>query len=140
MVQGPLPMPVPGGGGAPPGGGGGSTGGGPPKKGGTGKGTPPGGAAGGGATGGGASGGSAGAAGGGTSGGGFSPQAGAGTKTNIVVKHNYVFTLLRPTPTTWTCTAAPVRDRGDSKFFFLDQTGVMRSELGKAAGASSPQL
>jgi hypothetical protein len=63
-----------------------------------------------------------------------------GAKTNIVLKHNYIFTLVRPTPTTWSCTAAPVRDRGISKFFYFDQTGVIRVELGKFAGSASPQL
>jgi hypothetical protein len=58
----------------------------------------------------------------------------------VVLKHNYIFTLQRPTPTTWTCTVAPVRDRVNSKFFYLDQTGVMRVELGKFAGSTSPQL
>lgn len=80
------------------------------------------------------------------------PQTGGGTsvtltptpapaqKRNVVMKHNYIFTLLRPTLTTWECTVAPVRDRGNAKFFYFDQTGVMRAELGKVASVSSPQL
>jgi prepilin-type N-terminal cleavage/methylation domain-containing protein len=77
---------------------------------------------------------------GGGSAGSFSPSPASAAKTNVVLKHNYIFTLLRPTPITWTCTVAPVRDRGNSKFFYLDQTGVMRVELGKFAGSTSPQL
>jgi prepilin-type N-terminal cleavage/methylation domain-containing protein len=76
----------------------------------------------------------------GGSGGSFSPSSGPGTKSNVLLKHNYIFRLQRPTPTTWTCTAAPVRDRGQSKFFFFDQSGVIRVELGKFAGSTSPQL
>lgn len=128
----------------PPGKGGGSNpppGKGPPGKGAGGGATPGGGASGGGTSGGAASGGQPGGTPpGGGQGGGFSPPSGGAPKTNIVVKHNYIFTLLRPTLTTWACTAAPVRDRGDSKFFFIDQTGVMRSELGKPASAKSPQI
>lgn len=85
-------------------------------------------------------------------GGSTAPQTGGGTsvtltptpapaqKRNVVMKHNYIFTLLRPTLTTWACTVAPVRDRGNAKFFYFDQTGVMRAELGKVASVSSPQL
>ena len=77
---------------------------------------------------------------GGGSGGSFSPSPTSAPTTNVVLKHNYIFTLRRPTLTTWSCTVAPVRDRGNSKFFYLDQTGVMRVELGKFAGSTSPQL
>lgn len=70
----------------------------------------------------------------------FSPGPAQASKTYILIKHNYIFTLLRPTLTTWTCSVAPVRDRGDSKFFFIDQTGVIRAELGKPASATSPQI
>jgi type II secretory pathway pseudopilin PulG len=58
----------------------------------------------------------------------------------VLVKHNYVFTISRPTPTTWSCIAEPVRDRPDSKFFFLDDTLLMRVEIGNFAGTTSPQL
>ena len=77
---------------------------------------------------------------GGGSAGSFSPSTTSAPKTNVLLKHNYIFTLQRPTLTTWTCTVAPVRDRGNSKFFYLDHTGVMRVELGKFAGSTSPQL
>ena len=77
---------------------------------------------------------------GGGSDGSLSPSPAPAPTTNVVLKHNYIFTLQRPTLTTWTCTVAPVRDRGNSKFFYLDQTGVMRVELGKFAGSASPQL
>jgi prepilin-type N-terminal cleavage/methylation domain-containing protein len=78
---------------------------------------------------------------GGGSGGSLSPSPAPAQKSNnVVLKHNYIFTLLRPTLTTWTCTVAPIRDRGNSKFFYFDQTGVMRVELGKVASVSSPQM
>ncbi len=102
-----------------------------------------GGSSGGGTSGGGStSGGSSGQPGssGGSGGLGGSSSSGGGQKTNIVLKHNYIFTLLRPTLTTWTCTVAPIRDRGDSIFFYVDQTGVIRAELGKSATVASPQM
>jgi len=78
--------------------------------------------------------------GGGGSGGSLAPPAAPVQMRTVVTKHNYIFTLRRPTPTTWTCTVAPVRDRGNAKFLYFDQTGVMRAELGKIASVSSPQL
>jgi type II secretory pathway pseudopilin PulG len=138
-----------GGPGAPAGGGGAGGGGAGTSPGGTGVGQGPAGTPGGTSTGGTPSGGGTGGApsGGGTNppqtggpGGSFSPSTTPGGKTNIVLKHNYIFTLERPTPTTWRCSAAPVRDRGQSKFFYFDQTGVIRVELGKFAGSTSPQL
>jgi prepilin-type N-terminal cleavage/methylation domain-containing protein len=78
------------------------------------------------------------------------PQTGGGSgvsltpspapKSNVVLKHNYIFTLLRPTLTTWTCTVAPVRNRGNARYFYFDQTGVMRVEMGKFASVTSPQM
>lgn len=139
--------------GAPAGGGTGGTGrgsGGPAKSGGAGTGTrrPRRGAGGGstlggtpgGGTGGGVPGGTTAPQTGGGSGGSLSPTPATPPKSNVVLKHNYIFTLLRPTLTTWTCTVAPVRDRGNSKFFYIDQTGVMRVELGKFASVNSPQM
>ena len=140
--------------GGPPGGGaGGGSGGGPAKGGsagaGGGSGRPRKGGAGGATQGGTPSGGGTGST---APGGSTPPQTGGGTsvtltptpapaqRRNVVMKHNYIFTLERPTLTTWTCTVAPVRDRGNAKFLYFDQTGVMRAELGKIATESSPQL
>lgn len=140
--------------GGPPGGGAGGGGRGGPAKGGSagagaGLGRPRKGAGGGATQGGTPSGGGTGST---APGGSTAPQTGGGTsvtltptpaptqKRNVVMKHNYIFTLLRPTLTTWACTVAPVRDRGNAKFFYFDQTGVMRAELGKVASVSSPQL
>jgi type II secretory pathway pseudopilin PulG len=77
---------------------------------------------------------------GGGSGGSFSPSPGTAPKSNVLLKHNYIFRLRRPTLTTWICTVAPVRNRGNAKYFYFDQTGVMRVELGKFASAVSPQM
>ncbi|MBI3484413.1 MAG: hypothetical protein HY012_04590 [Acidobacteria bacterium] len=109
-----------------------------PRKG-AGSGSSPGGTPSGGGTGGAAPGGTGAPQTGGGSGG-FSPSPAGAPKTNVVLKHNYIFTLTRPTPTTWACTVAPVRDRGNSKFLFLDQTGIMRVEMGKFASNTSPQM
>jgi hypothetical protein len=56
------------------------------------------------------------------------------------MKHNFVFELQRPTPTSFTITVEPIRDRGFSRFFFMDQSGVVRSEIGRPASATSPAL
>ncbi len=127
--------------GGPAGGSGGASGGGNPLakrpgRGGAGAGFPAGGG-----TPGGATGGQSGGASSGAGPGGFAPPLGGPvTKSNLLIKHNYIFTLRRPTATTWLCTVAPVRDRVNSKFFFMDQSGVIRRELGKPASARSPQM
>jgi prepilin-type N-terminal cleavage/methylation domain-containing protein len=61
-------------------------------------------------------------------------------KSNVVVKSNSIFTLMRPTPTSWWCSVEPVRNRADSRFFFIDQTGTIRFELGRPATQSSPVM
>ncbi|MCL4522375.1 MAG: type II secretion system GspH family protein [Acidobacteria bacterium] len=95
---------------------------------------------GGGGTGGGVPAGSGGPQTGGGSGGGLSPTPPPAATTNVVLKHNYIFTLTRPTPTTWKCNAAPVRNRGNARYLFMDQTGVMRSRMGNIADGTSQQM
>lgn len=68
------------------------------------------------------------------------PGSGPSKPLNVVVKHNFVFTLNRTSPTSYDCQVAPIRDRGFSRFFYMDQSGIIRTELGKPAGPNSPAL
>lgn len=68
-------------------------------------------------------------------------EAGAGrggTAEDVVVYSSYIFRLGRPAPDQWWCTAEPVRGRARNKYFFLNETGTLRMELGKPANAASP--
>lgn len=56
---------------------------------------------------------------------------------DVLVRQNYVFTLRRPTRDDWTVTAEPVRDRRNSKFFYIDRSGTIRYAVGQPAGAGS---
>jgi prepilin-type N-terminal cleavage/methylation domain-containing protein len=74
-----------------------------------------------------------------------SPGSGSGGGTNqlplnVVMKHNFVFTLERPTLTSYVVNVEPIRDRGFSRFFCMDQSGVIRSEIGRPATSTSPGL
>jgi len=61
-------------------------------------------------------------------------------KRSFMLKHNYAFTLRRPTPSSWWCAVEPIRERGVSRFFFVDQDGTVRSELGRPATRNSPPM
>lgn len=62
------------------------------------------------------------------------------TKADRLTWQSYEFYLLRPTPHSWNCLAMPVRDEQASYHYFADQTGAIRRELGRPAGAKSPAL
>jgi len=57
---------------------------------------------------------------------------------DVVVYSSYIFRLGRPAPDQWWCTAEPVRERARNKYFFLNETGTLRMEMGKLATATSP--
>ncbi|MFQ5817882.1 MAG: type IV pilin protein [Terriglobia bacterium] len=40
----------------------------------------------------------------------------------------------------WECTAEPVRARGSARYFYIDDTGIIRYEFGNFATSSSPVL
>ena len=60
---------------------------------------------------------------------------GAGTKSG------YVFTYATPSINTWNCNAAPlVATTTGDRFFFVDQSGVIRFDPAAAATAASPPI
>lgn len=63
----------------------------------------------------------------------------------VGVKSNYVFNLtaVAPTPTqptTFTCTATPIDDVNALEHFFVDESAVIRFEIGTPANASSTPI
>lgn len=56
------------------------------------------------------------------------------------MKHSHVFRISRPALNSFVVTVEPVRDRGDSRFFYMDQSGVIRWDVGKPATPTSPPL
>jgi type II secretory pathway pseudopilin PulG len=52
----------------------------------------------------------------------------------------YIFQLTLSDSQHWSCSAEPVRDRTNSKFYFTDQTNVVRYAVGSIADSLSPQL
>jgi prepilin-type N-terminal cleavage/methylation domain-containing protein len=74
---------------------------------------------------------------GGSSGG----STGTGTAvSDTKVYTKYIFQLTLTDPSHWSCTAEPVRDRLTSKFFYTDQTDVIRVSVGSLADSLSSQL
>jgi prepilin-type N-terminal cleavage/methylation domain-containing protein len=56
------------------------------------------------------------------------------------VYSKYIFSLELTDPMHWSCTAEPVADRLNSKFFYADQTNIIRVSIGALADNLSPQL
>jgi hypothetical protein len=52
----------------------------------------------------------------------------------------YIVQLTVPDADDWQCTAEPIRDRTQSKFFYADNTGVIRYALGSLVSAASAPL
>jgi prepilin-type N-terminal cleavage/methylation domain-containing protein len=65
---------------------------------------------------------------------------GSGSSGGSLVSSMYIFTLTQPDPTHWQCTAEPVSDRLTSRYFYSDDSGLIRFALGTMANASSPEL
>lgn len=59
---------------------------------------------------------------------------------DVIVTLGYIFTLDRPRAEEWSCTAEPLRSRGDIRYFYTDNTGMIRSVRGKLADETSPPL
>ena len=55
------------------------------------------------------------------------------------VKSGYTFVLVGTT-TTWTCTANPTITSDGERYFFVDESGVIRWAVGVAASVSSPPI
>lgn len=62
------------------------------------------------------------------------------SKADRITYQGYEFQLLRPTAHSWRCMATPVRDPQSAHHYFADQSGAIRREFGRAAGAQSPLL
>jgi type II secretory pathway pseudopilin PulG len=56
------------------------------------------------------------------------------------VYSKYIFQLTLTDSSHWFCTAEPVRDRLNSRFYYTDQTDVIRVSVGSLADSLSPQL
>ena len=56
------------------------------------------------------------------------------------VNSMYIFELTRLDADNWECTAEPVRDRTANRYFFTDNSGVIRFAGGSLADASSPPI
>ena len=52
----------------------------------------------------------------------------------------YIFELTRLDAGNWECTAEPVRDRTANRYYFTDNSGVIRFAVGSLADASSPPI
>ncbi|MFQ5816475.1 MAG: type IV pilin protein [Terriglobia bacterium] len=63
---------------------------------------------------------------------------------DVLLYSNYIFrltALLGPGQSSldqWECTAEPVRARGSARYFYIDDTGIIRYEIGNFATSSSP--
>jgi type II secretory pathway pseudopilin PulG len=70
-----------------------------------------------------------------------SSSTGSGTTpSDSKVYSMYIFQLTLTDPQHWSCTGEPVRDRLKSKFFYTDQTDVLRYSVGSLADSLSSQL
>ncbi|HIG04446.1 MAG TPA: type II secretion system protein [Planctomycetes bacterium] len=55
------------------------------------------------------------------------------------LQSGYTFVLVGTT-TTWTCTANPTTASDEGRYFFVDESGVIRWAVGVAASVSSPPI
>ena len=72
--------------------------------------------------------------------GGTPPGGGGPPSPDLVVYSMYIFGLMRTQADGWECTAEPVRDRTANRYFFTDNSGVIRFAVGPLADASSPPI
>lgn len=63
-----------------------------------------------------------------------------GGGSDVLVYQGYIFRLNRPTSEEWNCTAEPIRARGSTRYFYTDETGVIRYRIGRQADRRSPVL
>ena len=60
-------------------------------------------------------------------------KGGGGGNCDVLVSQGYIFTLDTEGDDKWNCKAEPIRDRSTSRYFFVDQSGVIRYKHGKRA-------
>jgi len=72
---------------------------------------------------------------------GGAPPGSTGTPSSDTKLYSlYIFTLTRPDTSHWNCTAEPVRNRLNSRFYYSDETLSIRYAFGALADALSPQI
>ena len=72
--------------------------------------------------------------------GGTPPGQGGPPPPSQTVNSMYIFELTRSPGGHWETTAEPVRDRTANRYFFTDNSGVIRFAIGSLADASSPPI
>jgi prepilin-type N-terminal cleavage/methylation domain-containing protein len=65
---------------------------------------------------------------------------GGGGNCDVLVSQGYIFTLDTQGDDKWDCSAEPVRDRSTGRYFFVDQSGVIRFKHGKRAKKNDPPI
>ena len=72
--------------------------------------------------------------------GGTPPGQGGPPPPSQTVNSMYIFELTRSAGDHWEATAEPVRDRTANRYYFTDNSGVIRFAMGSLADASSPPI
>ncbi len=67
-------------------------------------------------------------------------QGGGAPQVDQLVRSMYIFGMTRSAGDHWEATAEPVRDRTDNRYYYTDETGVIRFAVGSLADASSPPI
>lgn len=65
---------------------------------------------------------------------------GGTTYADSMVQSLYIYRLSRPTTLQWQCVVEPLRDRTIGRFFYTDNSNVIRFAVGAIPTASSPQI
>ena len=61
-------------------------------------------------------------------------------KCAVLVNLGYIFTLDADGADSWLCNAEPIRDRGNGRYFYIDESGIIRSNRGKFADEEDPPI
>ena len=65
---------------------------------------------------------------------------GGTTYSDSMVQSLFIYRLSRPTTLQWQCVVEPLRDRTIGRFFYTDNSNVIRFAVGAIPTASSPQI
>jgi prepilin-type N-terminal cleavage/methylation domain-containing protein len=65
---------------------------------------------------------------------------GGTTYSDSMVQSLFIYRLSRPTTLQWQCVVEPLRDRTIGRFFYTDNSNVIRFAVGVIPTASSPQI
>lgn len=63
-----------------------------------------------------------------------------GGNCDVLVNQGYIFTLDTKGDDEWDCIAEPIRDRSTGRYFFIDETGIIRYKHGKKAKKDDPVI